>query len=210
MDSITLDITGFYYSKTFTGEQLAMVKGKTVEELTWLARGMIGDGKRGKLTEVEFKPGMADPSDSFLQTLTVDFNKREGEDIKAPRSRQINSPSGNPPRGVYSYSDTLTNVVNGNGISFTPVWQYYVFNKDKQLQSGAPANDPTARKIVPANKSAGLEIGDRVVWRLVLIGGVFERISCARLKAPEVAEKARQQGATAIQAMSMLKSEIDG
>ncbi|MEM7784261.1 MAG: hypothetical protein AAF939_20205 [Planctomycetota bacterium] len=200
MDEIILDITGFYFSKTYRGEMLELAVGKTVQELTTMSKGVIGDNGRGKLTEVEFKPG-AIPG-LFLQKLTVDFME-----TKPPKSRQKGSIFGDPPQGVYGYTDLATKVVSGEGVSFTPVWQYYHFDKKRRLKSGAPLNKPTQRKIVPADRSEKLQPGDRVVWRLVLIGGVFERVAKGRRNNPQLAEQMRQDQATSIATMAMLTED---
>lgn len=200
MGKIILDVTGLYYSKTFEGEMLDMVVGKSVEQLTSMTVGVVGDGQRGKLTQAEFMPG-AIPG-KFLQTLTVDFTEKHSPN--PPVSRQKGSLFGNPPRGVYGYTDLASNVVPGSGVSFTPVWQYYHFDQEMRMKSGGSPTNPTDRVIVPADKSGALEVGDRVVWRLVLIGGVFERIQYSTSGNGVLAEKMRQEGATSIATMSML------
>lgn len=204
MDKIILDITGFYYSKTYEGELLQMAVGKTVEQLTSMTVGLVGDGDRGKLAAAVFKPG-AVPSGQFLQTLTVDFT--DDESPNPPKSRQLGSLFSDPPRGVYSYTDLATNVVPGDGVSFTPVWQYYHFDKDRRLKSGGALGNPTDRRIVPANQSQLLEVGDRVVWRLVLIGGVFERIQSGRSENSSLANQMQREEATSIATMAMLTGE---
>lgn len=200
MGKIILDVTGLYFSKTYEGEMAEMLVGKSVEQLTLMTVGVVGDGQRGKLTQADFMPG--EIPGKFLQTLIVDFTDKHS--LNPPVSRQKGSIFGNPPRGVYGYTDVASNVVPGKGVSFTPVWQYYHFDREMRMKSGGSLTSPLDRVIVPADKSGALEMGDRVVWRLVLIGGVFERIQYSTSGNSALAEQMRQEGATSIATMSML------
>ena len=193
---IKLDITGFYYSKTFTGEQYEMVEGKSVEFLTRAAEGMLGDNDRGRLTQATFSDR------GFLSSLTVDFTPQQSPE--GPVSRQVGGPAGAmpPPRGVYGYADCLSNVVSGANISFTPVWQYYLFDGDGVLKSKG------SRVIVPAADSEPLVDGDTVVWRVVLIGGLHERTVLGAAQNQELAAQVYAEGSTSIEAMTRLTQNL--
>ncbi|MGF1449380.1 MAG: hypothetical protein ACFB20_08195 [Opitutales bacterium] len=173
MPKLTLDITGFYYALTVEGGDAANLLGDTVKALTSFAVGKNGVNG-GVLTRADFD------AKGFLSCATVDFT---GEGAR-PASRQQRPdgkpPLPNPPRGIYSYDDTISNVVApgcGGTISFSLVWQYYIFGKNNVLKTGNAGT--TVRTIFSAgnsNKEAPLEDGDRVVWRLVAIGGLKERV----------------------------------
>lgn len=181
MSTITFDVTGFYYQKTYTGEAAQLFVGKSVRQLTEMTQGRLGDDARGRLARVDFD------SSGFLHTLEVDFTADDSAD---PKSRQVNAngsaPSfgANPPTGVYGYSDKPSNVIPGVDVTFTPVWQYYLFDANGRLKSGRPVGaPPTERRIIPADQSnqvTPLELGDRLVWRVVLIGGIRERLTQMR------------------------------
>lgn len=177
---VVLDFAGFYYQTIFED---ADATGKSVQEITEMA--VDRDGTRGgKLLIAKFDDS------GFLQRVTVSFR----DDAPVVRqSRRPGDPAPNepftPPLGVYSYNDSTGQSVPGDGlVSFTPSWQYYVFDKDNKLKTAAlrePNGDLGNRLIIPAGSSntgdgaVPIEPGDRVTWRLVMIGGIGEALSVA-------------------------------
>ncbi|MEL6316855.1 MAG: hypothetical protein AAFR16_04345 [Pseudomonadota bacterium] len=170
--SVRFEIVGFYYRKSIPAEEAV---GKTVQKITRSLLDTPSDDGRGTLFAAQFD------GEGFLQRLSVSFREQPPLSGQATRA----GPGAEPqsfPRGVYSYKDVTQNAFHGDGlISFSPAWQYYIFDRENRLKSGArAAEDGFRRTIVPAGESNqppdGVEVadGDRISWRLVAIGGVAE------------------------------------
>lgn len=169
--TITLDITGFYYSIEVNSEGV-----NNVLEVLEKANGVRSDN--GGVLTFEVAPSALDPEKFFVTKLTVNYDADSN-----PTSRQNNSSiPGRREIGTYSYTDDVTSTANRIGepgnVGGVLVWQYYVFDQAGKSKNESGINPP-ARKITPVNENFGLTDGDRIVWRLVGIFGLNEAIDNA-------------------------------
>lgn len=203
-DNITLDVTGFYYSVKVDLERFDRRDRDevTVKDVTEAAVGRTGT-TGGRLKEVDFSDR------GFLNRITVEHSR-------PPKSRQTfggrdqRHPQ-NLPIGVYSYSDEFLPSLEVGDITFTPVWQYYVFDRTGDLETGSNRARDLTRSITPSAESdrdVTLRQGYLIRWRLVCIGGLRRQASefIASLPATDRAEveeeiKSRSMGLRDVIAM---------
>lgn len=164
--TITLDITGFYYSI-----EVDSSGANSVLDVLNRANGVRADN--GGVLSFDLD------SAGFVKKLTVAYDG--GSD---PKSRQNNSAFGlERPVGIYSYSDDVLNSANRIGNSGNVpgllVWQYYVFDQNGRAKNESVITPPE-RVITSASEPFGLADGDRIVWRLVGIFGLNQFIDAAR------------------------------